>query len=224
VGVIGKPSRRLAKHLEEQENARIEVQKRLLGEDGLAKLKRKLDHAQEENNRPIPEELIRNFKVPRLDRVKFIETTTAVYRPVSAIAQDTRNEVERYLDLDPSHHSLDMVFSHTTTEFVTIRLYITTKDLPIELLPYLPTYLDLFFTLPLKRDGIVIDYETVVNELNDITVRRRASLGAMEVSEVINITVVAEKTKYEQAITLLSEILQNSVFDPKRYLVTGGSH
>jgi len=218
VAVVGKPSSKLAKDLEENENARIEAQKASLGEEGLLNLKRKLEHAQDENNKPIPEELIRKYKIPKLENVKFIETTTAVYRPANhASSHVARNNIELYLDKDPSSHPFDLVFSHTSTEFVTIRLYVTTKDLPVELLPYLSMYLNLFFALPLKRNGKVIDYETVVHELNDITVSRFAGLGVDKVVEIITISVVAEKTKYKQAINILSEIFQNSIFDPKRY-------
>jgi Zn-dependent M16 (insulinase) family peptidase len=43
VSILGKPSAQLAKDLEKNETTRIETQKKKLGDEGLAKLKRKLE-------------------------------------------------------------------------------------------------------------------------------------------------------------------------------------
>lgn len=110
-----------------------------------------------------------------------------------------------------------MVFSHTSTQFVTIALYITTKDLPGHLLPYLQLYLDSFFALPVERNGKIVDYEKVVAEINRIAVHHNAYLGIDEVTEVVTIKIRAEKHRYKEAVTLLSELFVHSVFDPERY-------
>ena len=179
-------------------------------------MKRKLEQAQEENDKPIPQELIRKFKVPRIDDIKFIDTVNAVYYPRSS-PPTIRNEVEKYLDSDPSDHPINLVFSHTSTQFVTIALYITTKDIPGDLLPYLQIYLDSFFSLPIIRDGKLLDYEDVVSEVNSIAVSYSASLGVEEVSEVVSIKLRAEKSRYNDVVRLLGELLTHSVFDPERY-------
>ena len=229
VSILGKPSAQLAKDLETNELARIEAQKKKLGPEGLANLKRKLEYAQEENDKPIPQELICKFKIPKIENIKFIDTINAVYRPSSSTSQKEviiyremesefqgRNEIERYLDKDLSDHPLNLVFSHTSTQFVTITIYITTKDLPGHLLPYLQLYLDSFFELPVERDGKIIDYEEVVAEINRIALDHSASLGVEEVTEVLTIKIRAEKHKYKEAVALLSELFVNSVFDPER--------
>src|SRR5579859_7342229 len=83
VSILGKPSAQLAKDLETNELARIEAQRKKFGPEGLANLKRKLEHAQEENDKPIPQDLIRKFKIPKIENIKFIDTINAVYRPSS---------------------------------------------------------------------------------------------------------------------------------------------
>ena len=221
VSILGKPSAQLAQDLEKNEIARIEAQKKNLGEEGLSKLKRKLEQAQEENDKPIPQELIRKFKIPKIENIKFIETINAVYRPSRPLSHhnnisESRNEVEKYLDQDPSDHPLNLVFSHTSTQFVTIALYITTKDLPAHLLPYLQLYLDSFFALPVERDGEIVDYEKIVAEVNRIAISHRAIMGADEVTEVLNIKLRTEKNQYKDAVKLLSELFVHSVFDPDR--------
>ena len=216
VTVLGKPSAQLAESLEKNELARVEAQKEKYGEEGLANLKRKLEAAQEENDKPIPQELIRQFKIPRIENVKFINTINAIYRS-RASPSDDRNEIERYLDADPSDHPLHLVFSHTTTQFVTISLYITTKGISGHLLPYLELYLNSFFSLPIERDGEIIDYEDVVREINEVAVEYTARLGVDDVSEVMVITLRTEKSQYERIVRLLSELFVHSVFDPERY-------
>lgn len=230
VSILGKPSAQLAKDLETNELARIEAQKKKFGPEGLATLKRKLEHAQEENDKPIPQDLIRKFMIPKIENIKFIDTINAVYRPSSHSTShaeaiiypemdsdfQARNPIERYLDKDVSDHPLNLVFSHTSTQFVTITIYITTKNLPGHLLPYLQLYLDSFFALPVERDGKIIDYEKVVAEINRIALDHSACLGVDEVTEVLTIKIRAEKNKYKEAVTLLSELFVNSVFDPER--------
>ena len=216
VSILGKPSAQLAKDLEKNEIARIEAQKAKLGKEGLANMKRKLEQAQEENDKPIPQELIRKFKIPRIDDIKFIDTVNAVYNPRSS-PRTNRNEIERYLDLDPSDHPINLVFSHTSTQFVTVTLYITTRDIPRDLLPYLQIYLNSFFTLPLVRDGNVVDYEDVVSEVNRIAVSYSAMLGVDEVSEVLCIKLQSEKSLYKDIVRLLGDLFVHSLFDPERY-------
>lgn len=216
MSILGKPCAQLAKDLEQNELTRLEIQRKKYGQEGLANLKRKLEQAQEENDIPIPPDLIRKFKIPKIDNIKFINTINAVYRPVSSHTQN-RNEIERYLDSDPSDHPLNLVFSHTTSQFVTVSLYITTKGIPGHLLPYLQLYLDSFFSLPIERDGQVVEYEQVVREITRTAVDYSASLGVDDITEVLSIKVRAEKSKYSAVVRLLSELFSHSVFDPERY-------
>jgi Zn-dependent M16 (insulinase) family peptidase len=216
VSILGKPSSQLAKNLEKNEIARIKAQRKRLGEEGLKKMKRKLEQAQEENDKPIPKDLIRKFKVPKIENIKFIDTINAVYQRRSSPSHRERNEIERYLDTDPSDYPINLVFSHTSTQFVTVALYITTKDIPGELLPYLQVYLDSFFSLPIVRDGKVVDYEDVVSEVNRIAVNYSARLGAEEVTEVVSLKLRAEKSRYKEVVRLLRELFIHSVLDPER--------
>ena len=226
VCIQGKPSAQLAKDLERNELARVEKQRERLGEQGLAEKKRKLEEAQELNDKPIPQDQIRKFKIPKISHIKFIDTLNAKYVPRSDPRgrRTPRNEVERYLDSDPSDHPLNLVFSDTSTQFVTVALYITTKGIPGDLLPYLQVYLDSFFALPVMRDGEIVEYEKIVAEVNNIAVDHVASLGVHDVNEVVRLQLRAEKSQYHQVVRLLGELFVHSIFDPERYsfLVDGG--
>lgn len=219
VCIQGKPSAQLAKDLERNELARVEKQREKLGEQGLAEKKRKLEEAQELNDKPIPQDQIRKFKIPKISHIKFIDTLNAEYVPRSDPRgrRTPHNEVERYLDSDPSDHPLNLVFSQTSTQFVTVALYITTKGIPGDLLPYLQVYLDSFFALPVLRDGEIVEYEKIVAEVNNIAVDHVASLGVHDVNEVVRLQLRAEKSQYHQVVRLLGELFVHSIFDPERY-------
>jgi Zn-dependent M16 (insulinase) family peptidase len=218
VSILGKPSAKLAQDLAKNEIARIDIRKKQLGEEGLSKLKRKLEEAQEENDKPIPQDLIRKFKVPNINNIKFIQTVNAYYFPKSHPSALPRNEVEQYIDTDPSDNNpLHLVFSHTSTQFVTLAIYLTTHQLPGHLLPYLQLYLDSFFQLPIRRNGEIVNYEKVVAEVNQIAVDYSATLGVEDVTEVICIKIRGEISQYQALVQLLSELFVNSVFDPERY-------
>jgi Zn-dependent M16 (insulinase) family peptidase len=218
VCICGKPSAQLAKKIERNELARVEKQRKKLGERGLAEKKRKLEEAQELNDTPIPQDQIRKFKIPKISHIKFIDTLNAEYVPRSDKSRrPPRNEVERYLDSDSSDHPLHVVYTHTSTQFVTVAVYITAQGIPADLLPYLQLYLDSFFSLPVMRDGKIVEYEKIVAEVNNIAVDHSASLGVQTVNEVVRIQLRAEKSQYKNVVRLLGELFVHSVFDPERY-------
>lgn len=77
VSILGRPSTKLAKKIEEDEKTRIANRKEELGEAGLKKLQEKLDAAKAENDREIPKEILGKFPVPDIDTIHFIKTGTA---------------------------------------------------------------------------------------------------------------------------------------------------
>lgn len=65
ISVLGQPSKELSDKITADEQARVEAQKKKLGEDGLKKLAEKLKEAQEENDKPIPASVLEKFPVPK---------------------------------------------------------------------------------------------------------------------------------------------------------------
>lgn len=64
ITIVGKPSAALAKSIEKAEKARIDAQKKALGEDGLAAKEKELQLAKDFNDRDIPREVLERFTVP----------------------------------------------------------------------------------------------------------------------------------------------------------------
>ena len=76
VSILGRPSAKLAKKLEEDEKKRVADRVEKLGPEGLKKLQEKLDAAKAENEKEIPAEIVGQFTIPDVDTIPFIKTTT----------------------------------------------------------------------------------------------------------------------------------------------------
>lgn len=70
--VRGKPSAALADKLEKEETSRIEAQINRLGPEGLAKTEERIKKAKEENDAPIPNEVLLDFPVPDVSSIAWI--------------------------------------------------------------------------------------------------------------------------------------------------------
>jgi len=220
ISVLGKPSKKLAKQQKQDEEARVEEQQRKLGESGLKELAEKLAAAQAENDRPIPPEVLGQFKVPGTDSIHFIPTTTAR----SGLAREMGkldNEVQHIIDQDKTDLPLFTHFEHIPTNFVHINIVLNTHAIPVEVRPLLTVYLLNFFDTPITREGKRIEFEDVVTQLEKDTVGYSIDDGAgIENAELIRIRMQVEPAKYTTAIRWLQDLLFNSIFDPDRLKAT----
>lgn len=72
ITVIGKPSAKLAKTLEEDETARIAAQVEKLGPEGLKDAEKLLEEAKAEHDKPIPTEILTAFPIPDVKSISWI--------------------------------------------------------------------------------------------------------------------------------------------------------
>lgn len=78
-----------------------------------------------------------------------------------------------------------------------------------------------FFNTPIMRDGVRLEYEQVVAQLEKDTVNYSIdSATYMDTPESIRIRFQVEPEKYEATIKWLRTFLWDSIFDPKRLSVT----
>ncbi|KAK3060347.1 hypothetical protein LTS18_008746, partial [Coniosporium uncinatum] len=99
VSILGVPSTKLSKKLKEEEKARVKAQQERLGEDGLKKLAERLEAAKAENDKPVPNEILEQFKIPGTESIHFIPSTTA--RSGLARKMGTlNNEIQKVIDQD----------------------------------------------------------------------------------------------------------------------------
>lgn len=220
VSILGKPSQKLAKKLKQEEEDRVKEQQKRLGEEGLKRLADKLEAAKAENDVPIPSEVLGQFKVPGVDSIHFISTTTGR----SGLAKEMgklENEVQHKLDEDKTDLPLFIHFEHIPTNFVHINVVLNTHSIPVEVRPLLTVYLLNFFDTPITRGGKRLEYEDVVPELERDTINYSIDDGSnIDNAEVIRIRMQVEPSKYDTAIQWLHDLLYNSIFDVSRLQAT----
>ncbi|TIA96259.1 hypothetical protein E3P94_02416 [Wallemia ichthyophaga] len=223
INVKGKPSATLAKTLEENEQKRLDEQRRSLGEEGIKKAKKVFDDAQVENNKEIPDDMIKSFEVPSTDSISWIpiESARQEYKKAS-ITSPTNNELRKHIESDPSKPPIFVQYDHGKSSFTSIRIYLSTNELPKHLRPYASLFLSTFFSLPVKRrDGTMLSHEAVVRSLDETTLEHDINFGSRGTfAELLQVSVKVEKQYYEASIEWLSDLLTGSVFDVERLKVT----
>ena len=75
---MGRPSKAAGEKVQAEDAARIELQKKSLGTDGLKKKGKELSVAEEENDVETPEEVSAEFKIPDVGQVQLIATWPTV--------------------------------------------------------------------------------------------------------------------------------------------------
>lgn len=208
--ILGRPSARLAKELEEGENKRVADQVASLGEDGLARLTKRLKTAQDENDAPIPDHIITDFPVSAIDKVDFIRPETRRFGTVPAHLKsdsDACPELPFFVQLD----------STAGSKFVTVNLYLVPSEVESELLPYVSVLLHSFFLNSLRRDGEVVDYEEIVEQLEQETISYDACFGAGSgFNELIRVKIRSEVGRYDNTVQWMQDLLVNPVFTADR--------
>lgn len=214
VSILGVPSKEMSKRLKAEEKARVKAQQDKLGEDGLKKLAEKLDKAKEENDKPIPDEVLGQFEVPGTSSIHFIPTTTARAGRARKMGK-LDNDIQKIIDKDDSDIPLFLHFEHIQSNFVRLKLVMCTGSLPVELKPLMSLYLMNFFTTPITRDGQRVEFENVVTELEKDTVDYDINSGPGN-GELLQIAFQVEAEKYETAIQWVRTVLFDAILDEVR--------
>lgn len=110
ITIVGEPSAALADKLEKEEKARIADNVSKYGEDGLAKLAKEISDAQADNDKPIPSEIISQFKVPNVAGIEWITVESARSHGVARDDNLPSNAVQKHIDADESDLPLFVQF------------------------------------------------------------------------------------------------------------------
>ncbi|BEI83257.1 hypothetical protein CcaverHIS002_0311250 [Cutaneotrichosporon cavernicola] len=218
IGMIGKPSAKLAHEVEASDKKRIAEQKEKLGEDGLKKLKEKLEWAQKESDKPIPSEMLTVFPTVKPSELSWIPVETAINNAKNGNAKSDSGDVQRYIDADGVTLPYEAHFADVKSNFVSVGVLFDTAKLPQELMPYMALLQVCLFNLGIKRpDGTELNYEEVINQLNDFTVSSGSKFSVRSCfSEAFSVFIKAEKSQYAEAISWLRDVLLYSVFTKER--------
>ncbi|EPS43054.1 hypothetical protein H072_2916 [Dactylellina haptotyla CBS 200.50] len=223
VSVIGKPSAKLAEKIKNDEKDRVQKQIESLGEEGLKKLAEKLEQAKKDNDPEIPIDVLRGFKTPGVESIKFIHSTSGTAGLATSEGPHATN-IQNILDGDkPSTNPLPLYlhFEHVPSNFVTIIVLLSTKSIPVNLRPLVLLYFEYLFAAPIVlEDGTKLEYEKVVSLLEKDTVDYGIQGGSgMQASESVRVKMEVEPEKYSAAIRWLRLVMWNIVFDTERLAV-----
>ncbi|KAL4949336.1 Metalloenzyme, LuxS/M16 peptidase-like protein [Aspergillus filifer] len=216
VTIYGTPSSKMSDRLKKEEEARVVAQKEKLGEDGLKKLADKLEKAKAENDKEIPKEMLESFKIPGIESIHFIDTTTARSGAALQLGRPD-NKAQQMVDADKLDLPVFIQFEHIPSSFVQLSVLISAQAVPVQLRPLLSVYTEAFFNLPVTREGKTINFEQVVVELERDTVGYSIEgARALGNSEMLRISFQVELEQYSTAVAWLKELSWNSIFDVKR--------
>lgn len=238
--VIGRPSSALSDKLKADTKALEEERRKTLGDEGLKKLEEQLEAAKKENDKPIPDEMLRQFKIPATDSIKWIPVGTAQVYPTSSLGQEQKSEVSAYglsvqstadeLDkklqthvaADPTTLPYFIQFDQISSSFISISLVISTLDLPSHLRPLMQLYLSILFSLPLTTQSSPprhLTYEEVVKGLDVDTLEYDVSLGTGGFGELVCAELKLERDNYAKGVAWLRDLWWGSEFAVERLKV-----
>ena len=214
VALLGNPSKQLSEKISADEKARVKAQQEKLGEEGLKKLSEKLKQAQEENDRPIPDELLGKFPQPDTKSVHFIPTVTARAGAARKMGK-LDNEIQKRVDECDDGTPLFIHFEHIPSNFVRISVMFSASTVPTELKPLLPLYLSNLLTTPVTIDGKRVEFEDLVTQLEKDTTSYGVDTASGN-SEVLALSFALEPENYEKVIGRVRTILFDAIHDPVR--------
>ena len=217
VSILGKPSMELAKKLKKAERERLAKRRAELGEDGLKELKEKVEKAKQNNEKPIPSDVLDQWPVPDTSSIHFIESLTARSGKARSLGT-TDNSAQKIIDAAPQGAKpLFIQFEDVPTNFVHLTLHVGTSATPNRLKPLLPLFADNFFNSPVMRDGNRMEFEDVVKQLEKDTISYHLnSASRIGDNEGMALQFQVEPDKYTTMISWLRTLMFDIVFDPVR--------
>ncbi|KAL5032116.1 hypothetical protein BDV3_000710 [Batrachochytrium dendrobatidis] len=212
------PSSKLALEQQKIEQCGIQDRVKVLGKEGLGKLKAEADRALAENKINITDDLM----------AKFPAIPDASKAP-SLVSNMTNINLDEYSNTRGPFSACQVV--RTETAFVSVRFGLNTSHILEELRPYLVLFQELLFetdlVLPatLGSKTITMEYQEVVRYASQVFVSHEAAIGfgnevwsASWLSQVLMVSAVSECADWECMIRFLAQVLFFSEFTESRIL------
>lgn len=216
ISVLGKPSMELATKLKKEEESRIAFRKESLAEWGLKKLAEQLEAAKLKNEVEIPDHVIDQWPVPSTESIHFIESSTTRAGKAKTIGTE-KDAAQKAIDSAKPGLPLFLQFESVPSNFVNVAVHVGTDQVPVELKPLMPIFIDNFFNTPIKRQGKLVDFEEVVMELERDTISYSLGGGGKIYDpESILMSFQLEPEKYTAIIEWIRALMFDSVFDVRR--------
>ncbi|KAF2671364.1 putative zinc metalloprotease [Microthyrium microscopicum] len=220
VSILGVPSMKVSEDLKAAEKERIEKRLEKLGPDGLKELATKLEAAKKANDVPVPDGLFQSLPVPSSDTIPWISTTTA-QSGLAKASPPLQNSIQKIVDKD-SKIPLSIHFEHTQAKCVYFSVVLFSDKIPIPLMPLLNVYQANFFSTPIMRNGVRLEFEDMIKDLERDTISYSFECCSFNHTESIRLKFVVETEKYATGISWLRDLVFNKIFDPERLKISVG--
>jgi len=210
--VMGIPSIKLQEDMRLEEETRIKEQKKQLGEDGLSKKKVELEEAMEKNELDAPDEVLRSVPIPSASSIQF--------HPVNSF---TTNSEKQMANFDLKKMPVFFQFDQIGSNFVYLFTVLDTTEIPQNLKPYLPLFLEMSLESPILDGDKEIPYEEVVAQLSEDCLQSSFGLGmgggrflpgAFAQSAILSLQ--AEPGKYDAAVAWIRKLLFQTKLNSER--------
>ncbi|KAG5361700.1 hypothetical protein CJU90_3103 [Yarrowia sp. C11] len=198
ITVLGKPSAKLAASIPKDAKQHKKELAQKFGKEGLERQQRLLDEAEKEQSRPIPLEIIDEFKISD-PGITFLKSQT-----------------ERYGRWAGDEEALSIHYEKFDSHFVNIDICLGAQNIDEELLPLIHLiYGSEIFNFPVR--GLTAD--EVMTGLNHDTIQYYAYASYKGFNEVVQVHVEAESSKYEIVVQWMQKCLLETVWDIDRIQV-----
>ncbi|XP_050535489.1 uncharacterized protein C05D11.1-like isoform X4 [Daktulosphaira vitifoliae] len=209
--VKGIPSIQKQHELANEEIRRVLQRKKDLGDDGLKLKAIELLNAKTECEKKLPNEIFTSFKIPNVEFGQLLTHDSFSSNSLNQHNLFKTSEVPLFVEID-----------NVKSNFIYLRAFINTKDLPLNLRKYLPIFLDLIMNSPVILTGE--NYTNLHAELENDVVSWKASIGIESTSSfscgyfssVVLLTITGELEKYHKCIKWLHNLLYNTVVNKKK--------
>ena len=175
VSCVAVPSQEFAKKSEKEEAERIEKQQSLLGEEGLKKKEEILTKAKSDHQTLIPSDFLNSLPIPDSSKIAKHACSLASNFPSKATGAPKSWDISTDIKLDS--FKLPLILTHVKSQFCCFELYFDSTKLPIADKVYFPLLVELLLESPVLRDGKLVPYEQITQQLNEDLVGYSFDIG-----------------------------------------------
>lgn len=218
------PSVEEQKRMMKEETARIEMQRKSLGEDGLKKKEHELSTAIAHNEIPPPFEMLTKVPIPNMTNINSLPSTVqerdgVVYGDATKLNS---------LNLSAFPVPINVTACGIDSNFGYIMAYFNTANIQSSLRSYSLLFFDLIMESPIRQsDGNLIPYEQVVAAIESDTVSLQTTIGLESsnqfscgsYSQTAILMIKTDYKKYIRGIQWVIDLLNRTEFTVDRVRV-----
>lgn len=220
--VQGKPSSKMYEELQYNREKILEERQKRYGELDRAKLRETLGNAKIQNDKPIPESLLKKFTIQDPSKSVDFLSTKSVTTIKDFEYNDPHDDITRHIiSTKPPNFPLFIHVEHYPSQFVEVHALLNTNSIKdTSLLPFYHV-LEELFSMPMEAEkGKIIPFEEVVSRLQAETVGSEVTLGLASVAtDLIDIKIGCKAGNYTKAVEWIKHCLFDMIFDEKRVAV-----